>query len=158
MKKHDYIFVPIELCKFALVDRKVKQVALWLTLKHYTSGHFQLTSDLISLVCGQVGYKSKRTFQNHLDWLIYKKWITVNGKSGSHRLIGISQLSKMYKYKSAVSAKIYKADIKTISGFFSAAAITYCIQKIKKKIRGNRIGKSTIHIYPERIAPIFLSL
>jgi len=130
-----YMLIPIELCKFALSRRKTKQAALWAFLKSCTSGHFLLNKKLKSNSCEILGFKSQKTFKKHFDWLIKNKWITVNSKTGSHRLISINQLSRKYHFISSLAAKLYFEDIGCIEGFFAAAVITYCSRIAKKSRR-----------------------
>lgn len=128
MKDH-YLLIPVELCKLALSNRKVKEVALWIYLKSISSGHFLLKQDLIKKVSEAIGYKSIKTFKKHLNWLIKAGWITLNRKSGSHRIISFSQLARKCHFKSKKSAIFNVEKISTIKGFFAGAVITYNLRR-----------------------------
>ena len=125
------ILIPVELCKFALSQRKTREVALWIFLKSVTSGHFLLSKELTASICDTFNYNTKKTFKKHLNWLVRKRWITINGKTGSHRIISMNQLSKNYRFVSR-SCGIFNTDeFNTITGFFAGTVITYL-----KRIRG----------------------
>jgi len=126
------ILIPVELCKFALSQKKSREVALWLFLKRVTSGHFLLDNELIKTSCETLNYKTKKTFRKHLNWLKRKKWITINGKTGSHRIISMDQLSRKYSFVSRSCGIFNTAEFQTIRAFFVGTVITYL-----KRTRGH---------------------
>jgi hypothetical protein len=122
------ILIPVELCKFALAKRKTREVTLWLFLKSISSGHFLLTSDLTGMICNTLHYKTEKTFRKHFHWLIKKGWITVNGRTGSHRIISMDQLARKYQYISKSCSVFSTDDFSTIRGFFVGTVIKYLIR------------------------------
>lgn len=142
---NEILIIPVELCKFALSKRKTKEVSLWIFLKSITSGHFLLSEGLVNDCLEKIGWKTIKTFNKHFFWLINHKWISVNSKRESYRLISFSQLSKKLSFKSTTGA-IYKKDyISTITGFFSGAVISYCV---KRNMR--RKGRSVLRKHGTR--------
>jgi hypothetical protein len=123
------ILIPVELCKFALSQRKTSEVALWLFLKSVSSGHFLMRNELIQTIYDRLHYNTKKTLLKHLNWLIRKRWITVNGKTGSHRIISMDQLSRKYHFVSRSCGVFCIDDFDTISGFFAGTVIAYCIRE-----------------------------
>jgi hypothetical protein len=120
-----YISIPIELCKYALTNHKVNQVKLFVYLKTICCGHFKLTDELIIKTCTDLGYKSKKTFYANISWLIRNKWITINSKSCSYRLVGLVQLSFKLGFHSVKGALFDPPIFSEFKPFLAAAVITY---------------------------------
>lgn len=141
------ILIPVELCKFALSQRKTREIALWLYLKSVTSGHFLLNADLMGTICNALKYRTKKTAIKHLQWLIRLGWITVNGKTGSHRIISMNQLSRKYHHVSRSCGVFDVDEFDKIQGFFAATIITY-LKRRKGQSAQRRHGARKYCPYP----------
>ena len=71
----DFLSIPVDLLVYALRDRKVNHVKLFIGLKSMFNGQFMPDDRTISMICQVMGYKSKKTFNTHLNWLVAKNWI-----------------------------------------------------------------------------------
>lgn len=120
-----YLSIPVDLGRWALTNHKVNQVKLYIYLKTICSGHFKLSDELISCTCSELSIKSKRTFKSQFKWLIQKKWITVNSKKASYRIIGFPQLSSKLKFSSCKGALFEPMDFSKFKEFLIASVITY---------------------------------
>ncbi len=140
-----YLSIPVQLCSNAIKCGFVSQFKLFIYLKISTSGHFLCTNELKNKTCSIVGFKSVKTFNKHLEWLLVNKWITFNSKSGSFRVVGFAQLARRFKIVSSKSVVFSIDDFNTFKGFVSGAVITYMmINKSRRKRRPERLrGRSS---------------
>ena len=120
-----HLSVPVQLFSIAIEKNISRELKLFLFLKIYTSGHFKLSNTFIDYACYSLDYKSPKTLKKHLDSLLKLKWITLNSKSGSYRIIGFAQLSRKLKITSSKSVEFRYSNLKTFSGFVAAVTITY---------------------------------
>ncbi|NDW11072.1 hypothetical protein [Dysgonomonas sp. 520] len=85
--------IPVSLCEYALVNRKVNQLKLYIYLKLNSEGYVAYRSDnkVYKEWAKAIGIGEK-TIKSSLYWLIKKKWVTVNGKKGLLKIIGYEAL------------------------------------------------------------------
>ncbi len=124
----DYMNIPVAFCVYMLKTQKVKQFRLFIYLKTICSGHFKLSDSLIKKTCSELGYKSEKTFFVHLKYLVQKKWITVNSKSGNYRLIGYKQVANRLKVPTSKGGIFYPEYSKCFTGYIAAVVITFYIK------------------------------
>ncbi|MFV0541364.1 MAG: hypothetical protein ACK5MZ_09035 [Aestuariibaculum sp.] len=94
MKNKFYTTLPVGICIYALRNRKVNQVKLYIYLKSIASGHIKYDSTIYDyskqwakdLNC------HPKTIKSRIDWLIKKNWITINSKSKSIRIVSYKQI------------------------------------------------------------------
>ncbi|MFK7107995.1 hypothetical protein [Flavobacterium oreochromis] len=122
-----YTTIPIELCLFALKNRKVNEVKLHIYLKHISSGHIKMNYNMYDVWAVDLEL-SPRTIRKCFEWLIKNKWITVNSKTNSYRLISYSQINRKQGFKSRKSV-IFESDFKLFQNFCCAAMVTYYIRR-----------------------------
>ncbi len=125
----DYLNIPVAFCVYMLKMQKVKHFRLFIYLKTICSGHFKLSNELTEKACSELCYKSVKTFNTHLKFLVQKKWITVNNNSGNYRLIGFKQVANRLKVPTAKGAIYYPEYSKCFTGFV-AAVCNYILYKI----------------------------
>ena len=122
-----YTTIPIELCLFALKNRKVNEVKLHIYLKHISSGHIKMNYNMYNVWAVDLEL-NPRTIRNCFEWLIKNEWITVNSKTNSYRLIGYGQISRKLGFRTR-KAIIFEYDFNTFDNFCCAAAIPYYIKR-----------------------------
>jgi len=127
----EYINIPIELIKYAIMNKIINQLKVLICLKDLTSGQFILNQNSIKQFSDRIDVNSK-TLRKHIKWLLDKKWIVLNRKSGSHRVISFKQISSKLKHSSKSGALFYTTDYKKFRGFVYAAFITYCMKYLKR--------------------------
>ena len=127
-----YICIPVELCKYALMEHKVNQLRLFIFLKTKCSGHLKLPKERIESYCKELSYKTPKTFKNNLNWLLKKEWITVNTKSGNYRIKGFVELSNKLKFSCTKVAIFEPMDFSKFKPFIIATVITYYM-KLKSR-------------------------
>ena len=133
-----YTTIPIELCRYALTNRKVNHLMFIVYLKHVASGHIKYNPALLKLWAVDLEL-STRTIQNLLKWLIKNKWITVNSKSNSYRVKSYLEICKSLSLNSKTAAIYEPIDFSTFLGFCCAVVIKYVMIK---KAYGERKRRS----------------
>lgn len=124
-----YTSIPIMLIKYALVNRKVNHLMLFIYFKHIASGHIKYNNDNIKAWATDIDM-SERWVRDALKWMVKNKWITVNREKKSYRIISYKQLCKQLGITS-ISAIIYEPD--DFSGFrnFCCAVVITHFLKLK---------------------------
>ena len=137
----DYLNIPVAFCVYMLRTQKVKQFRLFIYLKTICSGHFKLSNELIEKACTELGYKSVKTFHTHFKFLVQKKWITVNSKSGNYRLIGFKQVANRLKVPTSKGVIYYTEYCLCFTGFAAATVITYYMKYRCQRERRSALKK-----------------
>lgn len=88
-----YTNVPVGLCQFALVNRKVNQVRLYLLLKMSSDGYITYNEHSCAEWAKELLLTS-RTVKSALEWLIKQRWITVDGKRCLYHIISYGRLGR----------------------------------------------------------------
>ena len=136
--------IPIPIIIFALRNKKINQVKLYLWLKHTASGHLKLDDTNIEKICQRLRWKSPKTFNKNLKWLLKKGWATYNSTSENCRVISYHQLSKKIPFFTSTGVEIEDNDFNHFRPFIYATAITWCMKYKNWKDRqpGRKKGRS----------------
>jgi len=119
--------IPVMLIKYALVNRKVNHLMLFIYFKYIASGHIKYNNDNIKAWATDINM-SERWVKDALKWMIRNKWITVNRKKKCYRIISYKQLCNKLKI-SSISATIYEPDdFSGFKDFCCAVVITYFLK------------------------------
>lgn len=122
-----YTTIPVMLIKYALVNRKVNHLMLFVYFKYIASGHIKYNNDNIKVWATDINM-SERWVKDALKWMLKNRWITVNSKRKSYRIISYKQLCEKLKINST-SATIYEPDdFSEFKEFCCAVVITYFIK------------------------------
>ena len=122
-----YTTIPVMLIKYALVNRKVNHLMLFVYFKYIASGHIKYDNDNVKAWATDINM-SERWVKDALKWMVRNKWITVNSKKRSYRIISYKQLCEKLKINS-MSATIYEPDdFSEFKEFCCAVVITYYIK------------------------------
>ena len=123
--------IPVSLCEYALVNRKINQLKLYIYLKLISDGHVVLYNGNYKQWSEDIGVHEK-TIKSSLEWLIRQKWITVNSKRTALRIISYKNLS----YKLRLSLKTgysyeveHVEDFKQLGALCCAIVITYYLNR-----------------------------
>lgn len=122
-----YTSIPIMLIKHALVNRKVNHLMLFVYFKYIASGHVKYSNENIKAWSTDIGM-SERWVKDAIKWMIGNKWITVNSKKGSYRIISYKQLCKKLKINSTAAIIYELDDFYGFKNFCCAAVITYFLK------------------------------
>jgi hypothetical protein len=121
----DYVDLPIDICSFAIKEKKYLPLKLFLYWKLTSSGHLRADANSMIETARSLNYKSKGQVYVARKWLLENGWITFNGNRNSIRLRRFDQIKKQYKFTSTVAAHIEMKDLMSLNGFLAAAVITY---------------------------------
>ncbi|MDQ0592176.1 DNA-binding transcriptional regulator YhcF (GntR family) [Chryseobacterium ginsenosidimutans] len=96
-----YTNIPASLCEYALVNQKINQLKLYIYLKLNCSGEIRYDEKSYSKWAKELEVSSK-TIKNSLSWLKNNKWVTVNSKKDTLRIISYKKLANKLclKFKS----------------------------------------------------------
>ena len=119
-----YTTIPVELCKYALLNRKTNHLMLYVYFKHIASGHLRFDTSLYKVWATDLNL-SEKTIRTCVDWLIKNKWIAVNGKLKSLRIISYSQLCSNLDLCRKLSAIYEPEDFSKFINFCCAVVFTY---------------------------------
>ena len=97
---------------------------LFVYLKHISSGHLRFDTSLYKGWATDLNI-SERTVRNCITWLIKNKWITVNNKRKSLRIIQYSQLCRKLDLSRKLSCIYEPEDFSKFINFCCAVVITY---------------------------------
>jgi len=132
-----YTTIPVSLCEYAVVNRKVNYLKLYVYLKYISSGHIRFDNRLYQVWATDLQVSTK-TVINGIEWLKKNKWITVNSKRSGLRIISYSQLCKKLKLNNSKAVKYDENDFIKFRGFCCGAVITYYM---RRKIFSDRKSK-----------------
>ena len=127
------INIPIELLVFALSNRKVNQVRLYLYLKCQCSGHMPWNQETIEKIKTDLHIKETRTIHSNLKWLLKNSWVVMNSKRGVIRIVSYLVLSQKLQFSSATGALFNTDQFHNFRPFIYAAVLTYYL-KYKHRI------------------------
>lgn len=119
--------VPVAILLYALQNKVVSQVKLYLFLKYATSGHFHFSKENVKIITDSIGWKSSKTFGANLAWLIQRKWVTVNNPRRSLRIVGYDQILRMIRKNQRSAAEMQPEDFSYFRPFIYAAVITWAM-------------------------------
>lgn len=145
-----YTTIPVELCQYALMNRKTNHLLIYVYLKHISSGHISYNSSLYKVWSVDLEITEK-TIRSCVKWLIKKKWITVNNKNKSLRIIGYKQLCRKLKFKSQSAVRYEPEDFLKFTNFCCASVVIYYLQKKRfidrKRWSGSKMEDSSMSHY-----------
>ena len=153
--RRTYTNIPVSLCEFALVNRKINQVKLYIYLKLVSDGYVVMSNGCYKQWSEAIGVHEK-TVKSSFKWLIQNKWITVNSKRNALRIISYKNLS----CKLGVNLKtgfLYEIeqveDFKQLKALCCAIVITYYLDKKRffdKRQSGCITGRPTTNCKKKR--------
>lgn len=125
-----YTTIPVELCQYALVQRKTNHLLLFIYLKYIASGHVKYDKYLYKAWAVDLCL-SEKTIKNCIDWMIKEKWITVNNIKKSLRIIRYKQLFRKLNLKSKSAVRYEPDDFSGFTNFCCAVVVTIYLNKLR---------------------------
>lgn len=133
-KYNDYLCIPVELLTFALRNKKVNQVRLFVCLKSlYPSGRFKFDEENIKAICKLLHCHTK-SFNANFQWLASpnRKWVTFN--KDYCQIKGFKKILIKINYSSRKCAIYYpNSNFINFRAFAYGSVITYYM-KLKRKM------------------------
>lgn len=151
MQSQDTI-IPVEICQYALSNKKVRPLQVFVWLKMNCSGKIKITQEVLENMAKDFGLKSVKTVKSATQKLIDQRWITRSKRSGFHFIKGFEAIREMEGFTARTGAEFYSSDIKNFKGFLVAAIITNLISVQKRRLwvteRKKRGSMTVIHKPP----------
>ncbi|MFP5437250.1 MAG: hypothetical protein ACLGH8_05665 [Bacteroidia bacterium] len=150
--KH-YTNIPVSLCEFALVNRKINQLKLYVYLKLNSDGYIEFNHQRLAIWAYELGI-SIRTAKTAIEWLINNKWLTVNGKRNSLHIISYKNLGRKLhlQFGTGVILDITnQIDYKHFKSFCCASVITFYLNKKRYFNKQSAINKGIAKTNCKRI-------
>lgn len=123
---HISMTVPIAMIRYFIINRKLPELQLFLTMKYTTGGHFKLNKESRNWICNILRWKSDKTFRKHLKWLINHRLVTVNSKTSNYRIVRYELAMRRLKLVGKKSARINYQDLGIrFKAFCYGSVITY---------------------------------
>ena len=119
--------IPVSLCEYALVNRKVNQLKLYIYLKLNSDGYIRFDETSIKKCSETIGIHIK-TVKSSLKWLVKNKWITINSKRQVLHVTSYNRLKNKLKTNVKTGAFIDlkdTAEYKLFEALCCAIVITY---------------------------------
>lgn len=134
-----YTTIPVELCAYALINRKVNHILLYVYFKQIACGHLRYDTSLFKVWAVDLNL-SEKTVRSYIKWLIRQGIITVNNKRKSLRVIGYQQLHKKLRFISKSSVRYEPNDFSGFYEFCCASVIAYYLRRKKFSDKKRRSG------------------
>ena len=139
--------IPVSLCEYALVNRKVNQLKLYIYLKLKCRGYIKFDKADMKQCSETIGVDLK-TVKSSLQWLVKNKWVTINSKRQVLNIISYNRLKNKLKIRLQKGVLVElesKEDYKSFEALCCAIVITHYVkgkhyfdrQSERKKGRSN---------------------
>jgi hypothetical protein len=121
-----YTTIPIGVIERAIVGRKLNHLKIYIYLKCISSGHLHINSESKKAWAKEIGITTK-TLENCLQWLLKNRWLSLNSKRSSLRVVSYKQLKRKYKYKFQTGVIFDRENFNDFRAFCNGALIMFCI-------------------------------
>ena len=138
--KATYTSIPVDLCQYALINNRVNHLKLFLYLKTTSSGHISMKNYNLYSAWASDLELSERTIRNLFKWLIKNKWLTVNSKRVSYRIISYKQLNRKLGFTNP-KCFVFEEEFSKLKSFCSASV---CTQAAKRKRYFDKIKRQSV--------------
>lgn len=128
-----YMLIPIEMCKYAITNKFIRPLQLYIYLKTQHVGCFKLELCCLKKIANDIGLKSVKTVKTNLELLIKRNWVGLNNKSGNYFVRGFEAVRRQEGFNYRASAIFYISDIKEIKAFTAGAVISYLVRQQKRR-------------------------
>lgn len=121
--------LPKQLGEHVLTRSLAKPFKTYLWLKINSSGKLKLSNRDKLDICRDLGYKSIKTVNAHLEKLQALNWVGYNPSSGYYFIRGFWQISRALQFESKECVEFDTRDVDTLKGFLAATCIAKLINK-----------------------------
>jgi hypothetical protein len=129
-----YLLIPVEICNFAITNKCIKPLQLYIYLKSISSGKLFFTKQGQAKCAKALGYKSVKSVTYNLNLLLKRNWVGYNKSSGIYFIRSFRRIKKFINAKSNTCAEFNTNEIKNFKGFVAGACIGYLVNQQKRKI------------------------
>jgi len=147
-----YLKVPIELCQFALREKKVTEVQIYISGLYLYPGKARVAPDLYSTIA-KLCKCANCTVYNKVSWLKKRNWIGKDDNKGWIFFRGLDRVHQIESWEYSRSAIMWERDIRTIKAFFIGAVLSSLVYTGNK---GNGTDRKSRRSLPTRY-PVSIS-
>lgn len=148
--KPTYTTIPVDLCQYALINNRVNHLKLFLYLKTTSSGHISMKNYNLYSAWASDLELSEKTIRNLFKWLIKNKWITVNSKRVSYRIISYKQLNRKLGFTNP-KCFVFEEEFSKLKSFCSASVCALAAKRKKyfdsKRQSVSKLGDTSKNCY-----------
>jgi len=116
------LLVPIDLCRFALRERLVPPLKLFIYLKATCAGQKKLKYGDVAAICRYLKWTPK-TYKSNLRKLLSRNWVGYNINSGYHFVRGFNRIAKREGFRSRSAVLFQPKDFNDFRSFIAGAVI-----------------------------------
>jgi len=127
------IKIPIELCQWAITDRKIPMLKVYIFCLFTYSGKTKLSKEDYEIMAHSLDYKSVKQIKKHFKELLDRNWIGYNKKSEYYFIRGIDKIRELNTFYRTSSVVLKPSEIKHLREFCFSAVITNLITQQQKK-------------------------
>ncbi len=144
MKGSHYIFVPVEICQWAIKNKFIRPFQVYVELKMMCNGCMRLENTELRFIAKSLGLKSIRAIRNNIKILLDSNWIGYDIKTGVYYIRGFEKVRKMYGFKRRTGAEYNTKEIKNFKAFIAGAVIGYLVnvQRRHKRLGARNNGRA----------------
>ncbi len=163
--RQNYLNIPVSLCVFSIQQGCIREFQLFVWLKINCNHRFTVSNQLMFKSIREIG-DTKQTIQKRLQWLLDRKWISYNSKTGIYHLNSFRIIHR--KTNSSVSKGVLweNYDIQKFKAFVCAGVIGYYAKRKHyndtHEIRLRDKGQKQVRVKKARpkksLAPVSFSL
>ena len=123
-ESNDILLVPIDLCFYAVQNRCIRMVQVYVHLKSISSGKVRLDNSELKKIVKELGIRSTKTLKKWLEELITLNWVGHNRKSGVYFIRGFENIRAINEFDRTISA-VFNNPITQFRPFVVGAVIGY---------------------------------
>lgn len=122
-----YLKIPCEMALFALRERKVSQVACYLTSQFLYSGKARTSDNPVQQIASTLNVCDTTIYSN-FKWLLERNWYGKDSANGWYFFRGIDFIHEMEGWKYSRAALMTKNDLSTIKEFLVGAVLASIVK------------------------------
>ena len=128
------IKIPTELCQWAITDRKIPMLKIYIFCLFTYSGKTKLSKEDYEIMAHSLSYKSVKQIKKHFKELLDRNWIGYNKKSNYYFIRGLDNIRKIKGFNRRSAIILEYKNINHLREFCFSAVIENLIQTQQKKL------------------------
>jgi len=138
----DYnFFVPVEMCGYALSNKFINPLRLYIYLKGSCQGQIKLGKEDVKIIATELECDPK-SIKNNLAKLLKANWIGYNPKSSYYFIRGFEKVRGLHWFDSRSSAEFQKSYLNNFKAFAAGACVGYLANYLRRGAVERNKGRS----------------
>jgi hypothetical protein len=145
-----YLFIPVEMCSWAIRNKFIRPFQLYIHLKGSCSGKRKISKDDFKRIATDLSLKSYKSVENNLKLLLKRNWIGYSNNSGYYFIRGFDVIRKTHNLRFRSAARFDTDEILKFKAFIAGAVIGHLvnIQRRKRRVTERKRSRSKQVIPP----------